>query len=174
MVIIIMTNKKLILHMVIFETIGVLLYLAIILLNVFKIIDIYNFPLNCTIFVISAIICLSYYAYIYQTHLYTPAVNDCVIMGIMTVCLAAPQIIFALKTEGFQLGIVAIWLGASLSLTVYNIISYLRAEDSICDVTKKRYAIIISKLKQWVNLTFAGAFLIGFVVVFFPDKLVIL
>lgn len=166
-------NKKLVKHSIIFQGIGVLIFSILVFLNYFSLIDLENRWLNGAIYVASAILCASYYGFIYYKYLLRNCLEECIILGIITVPISVVEIFIALSVAGIHTGIVAIWGGAMMSITVHCIISYLEVLEEDLFVTDKKYIYLIQRLKLWINPTFVGLFIVGIVIVFFPDGLVV-
>ncbi len=168
------TNKKLIKHSVIFQGIGVLTFSVLALLNYFSIIDLENRWLNGVIYITFSILCVSYYAFIYYTYLLRNCLTECVILGFITVPVCAIEIIISLSIPGIHTGIVAIWTGAMLSITVHCVISYLEVLEESLFVTERKYTELIRRLKIWIDPTFVGVFLIGIALLVNPNCFVVL
>lgn len=162
-------NKKSLKHICIYLSIGVLFFITTILLNYFEIVDIYNTTLNLIIFVAVAVVSLIYYSYMYQNFISSVTVDNCVIMGTITLLILFVQLIFAFKVDGVHLSILVIWNIGAIAFVVYNIITYLRSIDSI-EMSKKKYTYIISVMKTWINFTYLGMYIFALVNIFFPTK----
>lgn len=166
-------NKKLIKHSIIFQGIGVLIFSTVVFLNYFSLIDLENRWLNGGIYVASAILCVSYYGFIYYTYLLRNCLNECIILGLITIPISVIEIFIALSVAGIHTGILAIWVGAMMSITVHCIISYLEVLEEDLFVTDKKYLSLIRRLKLWIDPTFVGLFAFGLVIVFVPDAFVV-
>lgn len=165
--------SKPILYLVTYELVGVLLYIVTLLFDILEVINISNITSNCIIFSVSSVVCIVFYAYTYYFVCNATCIKECVIIGVIAILVLLLKLLFAFRYPGVHLSIAVTWSVATIALVVYSIIAYLRSIDSI-EISKKKYTVIISELKTWINLTYVGSFFFGIVNIFFSDKFVIL
>lgn len=161
-------NKKYVRHLLLFQGIGVLLFITIYIFDRFNIIDIYDYLINGIIYAVSAIFCICNYAYIYSTYINRLNTKmECITAGAMF-AISVIEIPIALPVAGIHTGILAIWAGTNMSITVYTIIWYLRALEENVFVTQRKYLHLITYLKTWANAVFIGEFFFGALFIFYP------
>lgn len=154
-------NKKLIIHSIILQAIGMIMCALITILVYHKIIDIKNTSLELIIFFASAIFCYSYYAFISNKYIVRNCTKECVILGIITIA-TLPVYDIAMSFNGLQQSIIQIWSGAAMSLTLHCIASHLEYIEEDVFVTERKYARLIKPLQYWGNLMLGCSFAVGF------------
>lgn len=165
-------NKKYIKHLIIFQGFGIILFFTMFILDKFNINDIYNYHINGLIYTVSALICICYYAFIYNAYIGRNTLKECIFSGIVFF-VSVIEIIFSLTTPGIHTGIIAVWGGSLLSITVYTVISYLRVIEEDLFITQRKYTGIIKFLKSWANVVFIGEFFFGIATIFYPQEFVL-
>lgn len=161
-------NKKLLLNTFVFQMVGAIVFVITFLLTFFGVISKNNTLVNGMIFAVSAMACLSWYAFVTNKYCNSVNIKDCVLLIIISSVLGSPMILIGLKMVGIHLSVTVIWIGAALLIFANSIINILQEKDDLVDYQNKKYTYIISKLKLWKFFVAFGPYLFGFVNVFIP------